>query len=390
MRKKGLAILSQPQYIYCVAGIGQAITPPKTQREQQNKVDKMNAGQSLQTVAQNIMDAKNHKRDFIAMTTAMRLTDAGRVAFKFEGQDVEFSPTEVCVDQIGERVGIPRKYAERMRTEAPELLAKNVNHWFAQKPEKRMLRTLRNGTDVARAFLSDKYRPLDNADIAERVLPKLVEMGLEIKSTAVTDTRLYIQAVNPIMQAKIAKVGDEVASGIVISNSEVGLGSLNMRHLIYTLRCTNGMIAESIVKQAHVGRKSLADVDSDEAAEFFTDETRKADDRAFWLKVGDLMKHTLSREKFDAIIARLNATTAVEMEKPTEVVEAMQDRFAWNEGETESVLKHLIKGGDVTQYGLLNAVTRTAEDLTNYDRAIEFEKMGGQIMLLKPVDFSLN
>jgi hypothetical protein len=352
----------------------------------------MIAGQDLSTLASNITNTRAHKRDYIAQTTALRLSDSGRIAFNMDGSEHEFQPTKICLEQIGDRVGIPRKYAERMATEAPGLLANNVNHWFAAKPEKRMLRTLRNGTDIARAFLSDRYRPLDNADIAERILPALDKMGLQIKSTAITDSRLYIQAVAPAIEAKIKKVGDIVQSGIIISNSEVGLGSLNMRHLVYTLRCTNGMIAESIIKQAHVGRKGLGDMDSDEAREFFSDETRKADDKAFWLKVGDMMKHTLSREKFDAIIARLNATTEVEIEAKdaTGVIELMQEKFSWGESEKDGVLAHLIKGGDLTQYGLLNAVTRTAEDLPSYDRAIEFEKMGGEIMLMKPTDFALN
>ena len=352
----------------------------------------MITGQSLQEVAATIENTRAHKRDYVAETSALRLTDSdsGRIAFKMSGQEHEFAPTKICLEQIGDRVGIPRKYAQRMETEAPGLLASNVNHWFQNQPKKQMLRTLRNGTDVARAFLSDKYRPLDNADIAERILPALGKMGLEIKSAAVTESRLYIQAVTPAMEATIRKVNDVVQSGIVISNSEIGMGALNMRHLVYTLRCTNGMIAESIVKQAHVGRKSSGDMDSDEAREFFSDETRKADDKAFWMKVGDLMKATLSREKFDAIIARLNKTTEVEIVKPVEVVEVFAEKLSWTEGEQGSVLNHLIKGGDLSQYGLLNAVTRTAQDLESYDRAIEFEKMGGDIMLLPAHEFSLN
>jgi len=33
------------------------------------------------------------------------------------------------------------------------------------------------------------------------------------------------------------------------------------------------------------------------------------------------------------------------------------------------LLRHLIEGGDLSQYGLINAVTRTAEDAKFYDRA---------------------
>lgn len=352
----------------------------------------MHKGQSLAQVAAEITNAKAHKKDYIASTTALRVSDQGKLAFTLDGAEQEFAPNRICLEQIGDHAGIPRKYADRMAAEAPALFAQNVNHWFKANPAKRMLRTLRNGTDTARAFLSDKYRPLDNADIAERILPVLQKMELTVKSIAVTETRLYIQAVTPRIEAQIKRVGDLVQSGIVISNSEIGMGSLNMRHMIETLRCTNGMIAENIVRQAHVGRKAtgMSDIDTESAQAFFSDETRQADDRAFWLKIGDLVKHTLSREKFDAIISRLNATTEVELTKPNDVIEVMAERFDWQAGEKDSVLAHLIRGGDLTQYGLLNAVTRTAEDLTSYDRAIEFEKQGGEIMLLQATDFSKN
>ena len=62
-----------------------------------------------------------------------------------------------------------------MRKEAPEPLATNVNEWFHNKPERRMIRTL---DGQARAFLSDRYRRLDNYDLASTVLPILIEIRL--------------------------------------------------------------------------------------------------------------------------------------------------------------------------------------------------------------------
>ena len=53
--------------------------------------------------------------------------------------------------QLGTYLGIPQKYYELMRTDAPELLAYNANYWFSQKNE---LRTLRTMDGCARAFLS--------------------------------------------------------------------------------------------------------------------------------------------------------------------------------------------------------------------------------------------
>jgi hypothetical protein len=71
--------------------------------------------------------------------------------------------------QLSDKLGIPKKYYDRMQAEAPALLAENINNWLGAavdtkgRPEQRMVRTL-DGT--ARAFLSKSYNRLDNAELA--------------------------------------------------------------------------------------------------------------------------------------------------------------------------------------------------------------------------------
>ena len=48
--------------------------------------------------------------------------------------------------------------------------------------------------------------------------------------------------------------------------------------------------------------------------------------------------------------------------------------------EHDGVLGHLIQGGDLSRYGLINAVTRSAEDNPSYDRATELEALGGRLI----------
>ena len=58
-----------------------------------------------------------------------------------------------------------------------------------------MIRTL-DGT--ARAFLSDRYRRIDNYEIATTVFPIIGAMeGASIESCELTDSRMYIKVVNP-------------------------------------------------------------------------------------------------------------------------------------------------------------------------------------------------
>ena len=71
----------------------------------------------------------------------------------------------------------------------------------------------------------------------------------------------------------------------------------------------------------------------------------------------------------------------------TKAVEALSNRLSLTQDEQSSVLRHLIEGGDLSQYGLINAVTRTAEDAKSYDRATELEMAGATVLDLKPTEW---
>ncbi len=56
------------------------------------------------------------------------------------------------------------------------------------------------------------------------------------------------------MKAEV-EVGDVVIAGFVISNSEVGLGSLRVEPLVFRFVCKNGMICKDYAqKRYHVGK----------------------------------------------------------------------------------------------------------------------------------------
>jgi hypothetical protein len=51
------------------------------------------------------------------------------------------------------------------------------------------------------------------------------------------------------------------------------------------------------------------------------------------------------------------------------------------------VLRHLIIEGDLSGYGLVNAVTHYSQDVGGYDRATEFEALGGKLIELAPTEW---
>ena len=55
-------------------------------------------------------------------------------------------------------------------------------------------------------------------------------------------------------------------------------------------------------------------------------------------------------------------------------------RFGLTKAESEGVLNHLIVDGDLSLFGLSNAVTRYSQDVKSYDRATELESIGYDIL----------
>jgi len=364
----------------------------------------MKEGRSLQDLAAELERQRDAKRDFIADTRSLSMFhearedgQLGRVGLAMADFDEGgLQPSKHCHRQIGARLGIPAKYYDRMLEESPGLLAENVNHWFRQQPEKRMIRTM---DGRARAFLSERYRPLDNFDLASAVLPVLQATGANVESCEVTESRLYLKAVLPEHRAEIPPAGveswewgkdhhsiDVVEAGLVISNSEIGVGALTIQPGAHTRQCSNLAIFESDkMSKYHVGRALGGSGKEGELdiLEYMTDETRAKSDEAIWLQVRDLVQASLTGVVFEAIVARLKDARGHPIEgEIAEVVEVVSERLGLTDGEQKGVLDFLAKGGDMTQYGISNAITRLSQDCDNYDRATELERAGGRIIEL--------
>lgn len=352
----------------------------------------MKSGKTLQEMAVELERQQKAKRDFVAPTSQLEIkvendkTEIGGGAdykLRVNGQGL-FDVANLGHEQIAGRVGIPQKYYDRMRVELPHLLARNVNTWFVHQPEKRMVRTLDGNV---RAFLSDRYRPLDNFDLADVAFSTLIDKGVKVESTELTERRLYIKAVTPKLEMEVKK-GDVVQAGIVISNSEVGCGSVKVEPMVFRLVCSNGLISnDHAMRKYHVGRSGS---EGDMAAEFFRSETRLADDKAFWMKVRDVIEGSFKQDVFERIVNSMKLAAAKNITGDIEkAVEITQEKFGLSDNERSGVLRHLIQGGDISQWGLVNAITRTAQDAPEYDRSTDLERLGGTVLELPQRDWNL-
>lgn len=347
----------------------------------------MKQGRSLTSLAAEIERQQTARVDLIVPATDMQFdstSDIDNTRLVIASNDLATGLTQhvnnYAHGQIGTYLGIPKQYYDRMRTDQPTLLDTNVNHWLKAKTgDRRMLRTMDGNL---RAFLSDKYRRLDNYELMSAILPTLLDTpGLTIASCDVTDTKLYIKATTDRITADV-KLGDTVQAGIVISNSEVGAGAVSIYPLSFRLSCLNGMTHQDFgTRKNHVGR--AAD-DSDSAFQLFSDETLQADDNAFFLKVRDILKGALSDEVFQRIVGQMReAMDAPKIKDPVRAIEVLGSRYQLPEVEKRGVLTSLIENSDLSMYGLVQAVTATAQTVPDYDRASELETLGGKLLSTK-------
>ena len=334
---------------------------------------------SIQNLYQKLERQREVRKDLIADTRSLNVssTDGMSILNITTSEEIlAFKVSDIAHRQIADRLNIPSKYYERMRSEYPALLDKNINGWLMKNQEKRMLRTL---DGKLRAFLSDRYRRLDNLELVDHVLPVIAQMrGCEVVSCDVTETHLYLKIINKTMKAEVVP-GDVVQAGFVISNSEIGLGALKVEPLVYRLVCKNGLISKDYAhKKYHTGRQVE---DTDNAYELYSDATLAADDKAYFMKVQDIVSAAVDESKFTLTVNKMR--TAMNMktgENPVETVEVLGNRYILNKNERASILRHFIMGNDFSQYGLVNAVTRSSQDVADYNRATELERLGGVLL----------
>ena len=67
-------------------------------------------------------------------------------------------------------------------------------------------------------------------------------------------------------------------------------------------------------------------------------------------------------------------------EDPFKTVEVLGDKYVLNKIERASILRHFIMGNDFSAFGLVNAVTRSSQDVEDYNRATDLERLGGMLL----------
>ena len=343
----------------------------------------MKKGHDVKEMLNNINEDTKNKRDYLVDMKSIKVETNNFVypsisvdhgENKHLLRDREFVLTDHSLNQLCGKLEIGTQYLRKCLPVSQELVAHNLNFWINNSKDKElMLRTYdMEPVNEARALCSNRYKRLDNDMVANHSLNKLMDLGLDIKYSHYDRDTLNITAVNPKLEGEVTK-GDVVQSGVTITNSEIGSGSLMIQPFIYRLVCTNGMVAPRYLNRfysKHVG-KIIIDLSKDDQWVTIINKMQK--------QIDLISSNDVWNESFNGLVKAtkesINSHQIVELAKKHGVTESERAQIFER-------LNHYV--GDTfttTKYDLANAITNLGNDEEKSDqRARFFQELGGLIV----------
>ena len=362
----------------------------------------------LQSLLVNLKDQEARKADFVADTGGLNFRTIEGNTFVHSEQPGMSTVSSVCNDvafgQVLAKADIDSRTGRRLQERYPDVLDLALNRIYTNEPKQVMLRTHAYttfeqgvGGGELRAFLSDKFKRFDNFDMLNAVVPVLAESDArwEIVNASVTEKRMTLRLKSAAITGSGANVGDLMALGLSICNSETGHGSAALAMLAWTLICLNGMQTSRKQRSAHLtSSQSESDVWS-----VLTQTAKDADNAALSLKLRDVAANYSSRESFAEVLETFRAAAGDTLSAGT-TAQAAVDQVGrvlqLTKKETASVLDGLFStmaqpgyaGQPVSRATLVNAVTAVGNDAAlranriDADDVGEWERRGGRLLNL--------
>lgn len=316
--------------------------------------------------------------------------------------DGVYRPTAIFDEGLSSKLGIPTAYLRRMREERPDLYDANVNGWLHGNADVEadsrsfLLRCFsgdQGGEGVARAFLSDSYKRIDNLDILTATLEAVREVGADIQVTGcdlsersmrVVINSPGITAAAPVLLQNYrspftGQTGREepmVEAGLVIKNSETGGGAFSIAPHLRVLVCKNGMtMTTDAQRSVHLGGRL------DEGIVRWSDETQQRSLELVRSKTVDAIKTFLDVDYLESAIARIEAKCEAPLsESADKAIRKVGKALTFTDEQIAGVLDHFIMGGDVSAGGVMQAVTAYAQVVEDPDTAAMLEESALKVL----------
>lgn len=224
-----------------------------------------------------------------------------------------------------------------------------------------------NNEGIIRSILSEEYSILNNSQIVNTVKENLENSRLDynIETGYIDDNRLHLRiTLDPTTQAfgkDIVGTDDIIKSGIDIINSETGRSSFRMEPLIFREVCKNGL-------KAWVG-----DENNERVAQRHIFISTK--------ELNDLVREGIegSLETAQNVLNNFENTKKIVVNDPVKEIKRLCEEQKYSKKLTNRVVRAYGIEPVKSRYGIINAFTRGARDISNTQK-LDVETFAGRLM----------
>lgn len=301
------------------------------------------------TVEERILQDDQNKWDRKVAAKGMGVLSNGSLELSNgDGAASRFAVSDLAVSQFCQRLEIPVAYYRRLPSEMKAVVA---NHDLARLNGHSYL--LRGKGEWIRAFLSADYVPYNNAQIAETTDTLLKQADVSVKSFVIEETHLFIK----IVSEEITDPASGLKAGVMVGNSEVGMGSVSVEPFVFRLACTNDLVVtqEKSFKHAHI--------------HFTTHELnrRMAEALSNAFRVASSTMDTFLRTREEPVA------------DPVKTIRELATKRDLSQKFTDQVVSRYQIEPEPNRFGVINAFTSAAQLLAPLQR-IEVERFAGALL----------
>jgi hypothetical protein len=301
------------------------------------------------TVAESIVKDDQNKWDRKVSARELRLSESGALELAgANGNSGNFPLADLAVSQMCERLEIPARYFRRL---PGEMQAHVANFDLNRQNGKSFL--LRGKGDWVRAFLSSDYVAYNNTQIAETAEALLRNGALSVKAFVLEETHMFLK----IISEDIFDIESGLKAGIMIGNSEVGMGSVSVEPFVFRKPCTNDLIVsqEKSFRHAHIHLTPYE----------FTRRMAEVVSEGFQVASSVLDAFLKTREE--------------PIEDPLEAIRKIAEARQFSQKLTDEIVSSYLVEPEANRFGVINAFTSAAQKLGPLQR-IEMERFAGTLL----------
>lgn len=300
------------------------------------------------TIEEKIVQDDQNKWDRKATSQELRMSQEGMLEVFNNGDSAGYSLSDLAISQMCQRLDIPVAYYRRISS---EMKASVTNYDLSRQNGQGFL--LRGKGEWIRAFLSDRYVVYNNTQIAETVQMLLKDANIEIKTFVFEETHMFLK----IVSNEIVDSASGLKAGVMVGNSEVGMGSISVEPFVFRKVCTNDLIVaqEKSFRHAHI--------------HFLPSELNR--------RMAEGISHAF--EIASSVLDKFLATRMEPIIDPVAVIIKLAEERKLSMKFTDEVVSHYHAEPERTRFGVINAFTSAAQTLAPLQR-IEVERFAGTLV----------